>query len=252
MPPLGLHMVVARQIATVVNHPYLNGEKGSLYLGSTAPDIRIILRCDRERTHFFKLDVFDEQNGVAGLFDAYPHLAQPEKLSPDTVSFVVGYITHLVMDETWIDEVYRPYFGIRSSLQGDLRANVMDRALQYELDLRGRADRRAMMEILEELEKTAAEVDVGFIDAQSLQRWRQVCMDVASQPPTWERFRYIASRHLQEAGIDSPEAYEQFLSTLPALLAETMSHVGPSQVQSFVNRSVDKGIKAVERYLGCR
>lgn len=252
MPPLGLHMVVARQIAEAVGHPCLDGAKGNLYLGSTAPDIRILLRWERERTHFFDLQTFEEQDGVAGFFATYPHLAQPEKLNPDTVAFVVGYITHLVMDETWIGEVYRPYFGLRSPLRGDLWANVMDRALQYELDLRGRSDRRAMAQILEDLEKTAREVDIGFIDAENLRRWRQVCMDVARQPPNWERFRYIASRHLREAGIDSPEVYQQFLSTLPTLLAQTMAHVGPSQVQGFLEKSVAKAIKAVQEYLGCR
>ena len=59
MPPLGLHTAVAKEVADRLRHRLLQDEAGSLYLGSTAPDIRIITRWERERTHFFDLSCFD-------------------------------------------------------------------------------------------------------------------------------------------------------------------------------------------------
>src|SRR3970040_21438 len=116
-------------------HRVLDAERGNLYLGATAPDIRVITRWERGRTHFFDLHNFDEQSGVAGLFDAYPRLGQPGSLGPGTAAFVAGYVTHLVMDELWINTIYRPFFGQRSPLGGDLRAHIMDRACQFSLHL---------------------------------------------------------------------------------------------------------------------
>src|SRR3989304_2973468 len=67
MPPLTLHTVIAKEAADRLRHRVLEGERGSLYLGSTAPDIRVITRWERERTHFFDLTSFDEQRGDRGL-----------------------------------------------------------------------------------------------------------------------------------------------------------------------------------------
>lgn len=251
MPPLSLHIVVAKRIREALGNGLLTTECGAYYLGSTAPDIRVITRWERSRTHFFDLHNFDEQDSVTGLFASYPDLGKPEKLNTATVAFVAGYITHLIMDETWINDIYRPYFGAHSPLKGDLRANLMDRAIQYELDRRRREDRQAMEHIVEELANTPLDIDVGFIDNETLQRWRQVAIDIASQPPDWERFRYIASRHLREAGIESADAYEEFARMLPSLLDETIAHVGAAQLEGFIEKAATRAYKTIAEYLGC-
>ena len=113
MPPLAMHTAIAKDIADRLNTAALDDERGSLYLGATAPDIRVITHWERARTHFFDLDCFDEQSGVSALFEAYPVLTNPGDLSPQTRAFTAGYLTHLVTDETWITTVYRPHFGER-------------------------------------------------------------------------------------------------------------------------------------------
>src|SRR3989304_5278072 len=90
MPPLGLHTVIAKEVGDRLRHRVLDAERGNLYLGSTAPDIRVITRWERGRTHFFDLHNFDEQNGVAGLFSAYPRLGKPGSLRPGTGGFRAG------------------------------------------------------------------------------------------------------------------------------------------------------------------
>src|SRR3972149_7481763 len=90
MPPLGLHTVIAKEVGDRLRPRVLDAERGSLYLGSTAPDIRVITRWERGRTHFFDLSNFDEQSGVAGLFEAHPRLREPGDLSVPTAAFVGG------------------------------------------------------------------------------------------------------------------------------------------------------------------
>src|SRR3990172_9304140 len=208
MPPLGLHTVVAKQVADALRHRLLDEERGSLYLGSTAPDIRVITRWERERTHFFHLGNFDEQSGVAGLFDAYPRLARAPELGGKTAAFVAGYLTHLVMDETWINTVYRPFFGAGSPLGGDLRANIMDRAVQFSIDREKRSDRELMAHVLDEVARSDLELQIDFIDVDTLRHWQEIMLDVVNQPPDWERFSRIAGHHLREAGIETPEALQ--------------------------------------------
>jgi len=251
MPPLGLHTVVAKQVADALRHRLLDEERGSLYLGSTAPDIRVITRWERERTHFFHLGNFDEQSGVAGLFDAYPRLARVPELGEKTVAFVAGYITHLVMDETWINTIYRPFFGERSALGGDLRANIMDRAIQFSLDREKRCDSALMGHVLREVAHTDLALDIDFIDQPTLQRWREVIMDIVDHPPDWERFRFIAGRHLREAGIESPEAFEEFVRSLPDLVEETVQYLTVERVQGFLEESLKHSRQAVKEYLEC-
>src|SRR3990172_9142414 len=162
MPPLGMHMTLARELARGLGRSAIESDPGAYYLGATTPDIRVITRWERARTHFFDLDRFDEQSGVASIFATYPDLATPAQLNDSTMAFLCGYISHLEMDEAWIVEIYRPCFGERSALKGDVLANLLDRVLQYELDRREREDRAVVQEIREELLATACDIAVGF------------------------------------------------------------------------------------------
>ena len=251
MPPLGLHTVVAKEVGDRLRHRVLDEERGNLYLGSTAPDIRVITRWERDRTHFFDLSNFDEQSGVEGLFSAYPRLREPGGLGAGTVAFVAGYVTHLVMDELWINTIYRPFFGARSPLGGNLRANIMDRAIQFSLDRQKRIDRELMAHVLDEVARSDLALEIDFIDGETLHRWRDVILDIVDHPPDWERFRYVAGRHLREAGIETPEQFEEFLHSLPDLVDETLRYLTEERVREFMERSLEQGVVAVKEYLQC-
>lgn len=251
MPPLGLHTVIAKEIGDRLRHRVLDAERGNLYLGSTAPDIRVITRWERGRTHFFDLANFDEQSGVSGLFAAYPQLGRPDRLGARTAAFVAGYLTHLVMDELWINTIYRPFFGVRSPLGGNLRANIMDRAIQFSLDRQKRIDRELMAHVLNEVARSDLALEIDFIDDETLHRWKEVILEVVDHPPDWERFRAIAGRHLREAGIESPEQFAEFLRSLPDLVDETLRYLSEERLREFMDRSVEGGLGAVRGYLKC-
>ncbi|MFQ6019956.1 MAG: hypothetical protein ACE5KW_04290 [Dehalococcoidia bacterium] len=251
MPPLALHTVVAKGIADRLGHAVLDAERGHLYLGSTAPDIRVITRWDRRATHFFDLSCFEEQSGVAELLRAHPELADIGRLKEATVAFMAGYISHLVMDETWISDIYRPFFGERSPMGGAVEANIMDRVLQFALDTERRGDRQLIAHVLEQVARCDLGVEVGFIEGEALRRWRDIIVQAVDAAPDWERFRYIAGGQLQEAGVDTPEAFAEFLRGVPELVAETKRYLTPDRVRAFMGDSVTRGVVAVKEYLGC-
>jgi hypothetical protein len=249
MPALALHAAIAKRIADQIRYPVLDAEPGSLYLGATAPDIHILMRWDRKRTHFFDLKDLEEQSAVAAMFEAHPSLAYPAKLSPSAVAFVCGYISHLVMDEVWINDVYRPFFGRSSPMADDSRADIMDRAIQYDLDRQARTDRRVMLQIVKEIARPAPKLDVGMIEGNALSLWQGMMVESLNHPPDWKRFRFFGGRALMAAGIDTPQTFAEFVETLPVLVAEAIDYLGRERVEAFLEKSVDQGGEAIKEYL---
>jgi len=251
VPPIFLHMALARDVRdrlTAIPEEHV----GAYYLGATSPDIRVLTRWERQRTHFFDLNVLEHQDSVAAMFAQHPELADPAQLNPETVAFVVGYIGHLALDEEWIEQVYRPHFGQASALGGDARANVMDRVLQYELERRRREDPELSAEIRAALERCSLAIHVGFLDSATLRRWQEVAIDITRHPPTWDRFRLIGSRHLKGAGIEREEDLNAFIERIPEVLEQTIRHVTTAHVDAYLERSKERAVAVAERYLGNR
>ena len=251
MPPTPLHMVLARQLALDLGIGELAEHQGAYLLGATTPDIRVITRQDRMSTHFFDLGVFEHQDSVQGFLKEHGRFAQPENLNPETRSWVAGYITHLVMDEQYITGVYRRFFAKHDDLGGKIRANVMDRLLQFDLDRAYRQDPEVTRAICEALGDTITGIDAGFIDAETLDQWRKVMFDIMSRGMDWDRIRGMIANHLRYAGLEEGETLTSFLDSLPELLDETIAHVTSAEVEGFVKRSTAAAAEAVERYLGC-
>jgi hypothetical protein len=244
-------MVLAREIALSIDSDLLDPGCGHYLLGATTPDIRVITRQDRFDTHFFALDGPDHQDSVAGFFAEHGRLLRPEHLNAETRAFVAGYVTHLVMDEQYITGIYRPFFGRHEALGGAIRANVMDRLLQFDLDRLYGDDPELKRHMAEALSCTVESIDAGFIDAETLERWRKVTVDVSQRNMDWDRMRSMVANHLRYAGVEESETLSTFLDSLPELLSETIAHITSAEVDGFVQRSTAAARAAVERYLGC-
>ena len=250
MPPLTLHIDIAKGAAERLPNSLLDDERGNLYLGSTAPDIRVITRWERERTHFFDLANFEEQSGVCGFFETHPALSSCGSVSKPTAAFIAGYLSHLVTDELWINAVYRPHFGSGSSLGGGLKANVMDRALQFSLDRDRRSDRVLIAHIVDAVARCDLGLELGFIDSDTLRQWHGVVLEMMEQVPEWERFRHGAKRHLglAEAGADE---FDELVASLPDLVGDTVRYLTPELIDSFMSGAIDRSIESLREYLEC-
>ncbi|MCH7485095.1 MAG: zinc dependent phospholipase C family protein [Chloroflexi bacterium] len=255
MPPLSLHTSLARRIAERLRTAVLDDERGNLYLGSTAPDIRVITRWERSRTHFFDLNNFEHQDAVAGFFSANPSLTDAAAVSPPTCAFIAGYVSHLVMDANWIAHIYRPFFGRDSELGGNLRANILDRAMQFSLDSETRDDDELMAEVLEAVARCDLELEIDFIDKESLRKWRQVVSDFAQSQPDWDRFKSRIRRHLSDTHGDALGDLdgdgEELARSLPELVNETLRYLSRERLDEWMNESLEESVVAVREYLRC-
>ena len=246
MPPLGMHMTIARELAGRIGHAALAAEEGAYYLGATAPDIRVLTRWERSRTHFFDLDHFDHQRGVARIFEAHPELANAACLSPPTVAFLCGYITHLEMDEEWICGVYRPCFGERSPLKGGALANVLDRILQFELDKQERSDPGVVNEIRDRLLDSPVDIVTPLIERETLLEWRDITADAVTREPD---IRRLASRHLRAYGVESEDDVAEFVKSVPDLLEQAVLEVTPDRIDAFQQRARERAVESVREFL---
>ena len=252
MPPITLHMVLARRVATDLGQADLDAQLGPYLLGATSPDIRVLTRQDRFSTHFFNLNGPDHQDSVGAFFSQHGRFLEAEELNAETRAWVSGYLSHLVLDEQYITGVYRRFFAAHDALGGQMRANVMDRLLQFELDREHGNDLDLKAELCAALACTVENNEVaGFIEHETLERWRKVSLDVANRTMDWERMRSMISNHLRFSGLEEGETLSTFLDSLPARLDETIAHVTSAEVEGFVQRSTAAASVVVERYLRC-
>lgn len=246
MPNLGLHVGFALDCDRRLGHPLLREHRGSYLLGCTTPDIRLFVGWSRERTHFFDLATDPRGVGIQRMFERNPHLRKSERLSRETVAFLLGYMSHLHTDETWIVQVWRRYFGPGSALADDPLVAVLDRALQFDLDRREREGIEGLEGAVESVKQAYEGVDIGFIDQAMLQSWQETVVNRIGRDLPWERFRgYVRRVHpvADEAEVDA------ILLKVPEMLEKVRAHVDEAEIAAFRDEAIEAFLVTAKDYL---
>ncbi len=247
MPNLPTHIEVAWRAACEIKDPRITDNLGSYLLGATSPDVRIITKRPRTETHFFELESGQAGDGSFGLLTTYPELTSPS--SDAQASFVAGYITHLVADETWITSIYRRYFDGTGKFDSIAAAQLFDRAAQLTLDKASEPRVRSLLTSMDEPEIGLA---AGPIDAVTLSRWRVWVLDFLSdaRPYSWQRLRHMAGRI---SGHDSQHPVHQlaelFLTDVHGGLQDLYDRVPEAELERYLEVTVDNLVRSVTEYL---
>ncbi len=251
MPNPPTHMDLAMESLRLLPNPVLEEHLGSFLLGCTAPDIRIITRGDRADTHFAPLTNDVIGVGAKRMFQCYPHLAKASRLSGSTVAFIAGYISHLVSDETWIIRMYRPYFGEDGVFQDAVEGNIMDRALQLEMDQRAARAGRGLDDFKQHLEGATSGVEVDFIPSETLVQWQEWLLGVPQSRFNWERLRFMIRRQYPDAEEDGTliRSVDKFIDSLPQGLERIFARVPKEDVESFRKESVQAWVRITGEFL---
>ncbi len=245
MPNPATHVDMAYRAAQLVDAPAVNSNMACYLLGSTAPDVRVITKRSREQYHFAPLDFDEIGTGIAGLFELHPELMTTDDMP--TRAFVAGYITHLVLDETWITEMYRPTFGSDGIFETEAHGAVMDRAMQLELDSNALEDLDGQ---LTDLAKFDGGVAVPFIAPQTLAEWHRWVTDFVTQEFSWGRLRFMARRIAK--GDESHPAHriaDQFVTGMPGTLDRLHDAVPEQELEDFKRNAISEMANRVEDYL---
>ncbi|MEE9202324.1 MAG: zinc dependent phospholipase C family protein [Dehalococcoidia bacterium] len=247
MPPLGMHLTFARDAFPHLEDG-LKGCRGYYLFGATLPDMHLIAGFARQHTHYVELGQEEGGQEIDRFFRANPHLARSRNHRP-TRALAAGYLSHLVMDGTWIARIYRPYFGPDSSLSGDPLANLLDRLLQYELDRREREELGGMAALVRDIGLVSWDEEAPLFEEDSLMRWQTFVMDAAVRPHTWDRFP-VFIRHYASQRPDLTEAQvEQFLSDRPRRLAWVLDHVLPEALDTFRHEALQESLRVARERL---
>ena len=246
MPNITSHLGLAWEALENLPNPILKEHLGSYLLGAASPDIRIITRQPRDATHFSFLDSETVDVGVLEMLDRYPKIANKENMSPGTQAFIAGYITHLITDQVWIIDIYRPFFGNPSVYEDQVLGNVMDRALQLEMDSHDRPIWGKATPLLDGVERSIA---VEFIDPLALKEWREWVQGYGEQEFTWERLHFLARRQYPEGNSRAQELVQGFLGSLPDGLRTLHEVVSEQRVAQFRWRAKSEFTRMIEEYL---
>ncbi len=248
MPNLPTHFNFALDTLTALNDPSIQSHVGSFLLGSATPDIRALTKGKRSHTHFAPLEVDRVGVGAQALFRSHPHLRRAPRLSGATRSFLAGYISHLVTDETWITRIYQPYFANRGVFPEPVEANVLDRALQLDMDRQAREAAPGMDRIIEQLQQSDRDVQVGFIDAALLSDWRAWVSDFSARPFSWDRLFFLARRR-NAGGPETRAIVEDFISSPHSNLQKVHRRVPKEEVKEFRERAIAESARLIREHL---
>lgn len=185
---------------------------------------------------------------MGGFLRANPELDRPERLGRETRAFVAGYMSHLVADQVWIIRVYRPFFGNRQVYRDGLEGNIMDRALQLDME---RQSRDRVAGVVPLLEGAEAQVDVGFLGAGTLREWRQRVQGILGRDFSWESLRLFVSRRYYVDGEGALEVVDRFLSSVEQGLDQIYERVPRPVVEAYKEQAIGEMLNFTERYITC-
>ena len=253
MPMLAVHLNIIQELVDQLAIDELQHHIGPALLGSTAPDRRVLTREPREDTHYFHLTESGTGDGFRGMKNALPDLVSR---SPEDdwalTAFLVGYASHLAADEAWIVNVYRPYFEDDEYLGAEPTKNILDRAMQYELEVDIRGNRDQLTDWQRQIIASNSIIDGvpdSFISQNVLQEWSAfVAGRVLTLPGTWAEFPRFISRYLDDPDLDGTDVTE-LMADPEGMLERVYDRVPRDIIQQHRSIAMEQSIKHAEEIL---
>ena len=253
MPNLPWHIHLAHQTAERLDWGSAHDNVGSLYLGSTAPDIRAMTKWPRAHTHFAGLSVQEVGSGGRRMFDLHPELACTDRLSPATRAFVLGYISHLVADEVWITTIFRPNFDPQQRdkmiAASALEAQIWDRALQLDMDRKSSAEMGGFVQAAEAVTCAAQKVEISFLGADILLQWQEWVGRFMSWDFTWARLKRALNRMYRDDD-DVQRAVDGFLGQMPQSLEHIYKELPEETIATYQNQALEQTVLQAREFFG--
>ncbi len=250
MPNLPMHIYICQQVATELDWGYLHDHPGAAYLGSTTPDIRAMTKWDRGRTHFSDLTVDHVGAGVERMFEMYPDLAGSDNaLTPQTRSFLLGYISHIIADEVWITTMFRPYFTPENRVTDtEVEAHIWDRALQLDMDRLALSENGGLTTENDAIAAVDTLPALEFLQDELIDEWRGWVARLLGWDFTWERLKRALNRMYRD-NEEVQQVVDGFLAQMPDSLERVYQRVPHELIDDYRQRVIDESIIQAREYL---
>lgn len=248
MPTPFYHLNVAKELA---EHPalpaelriFLNQHRGAFLFGNTAPDVQTVSGQSRAATHFFDLPI---RSGDPLPWDAllhqYERLAHPRLLNPHQAAFLVGYFCHLQADWLWIQQIFLPVFGKRSSWGTFQHRLYLHNVLRAYLDLQilpslGNGTTSS-------LARTVPLRWLPFVRDTYLLTWRNFLADQLKPGATVKTVEVFAARQ----GVP-PDEYYQLLYSKDRMDSEIFARLPQQDLCQYRAELIEENLDLILRYL---
>jgi hypothetical protein len=252
MPNLPMHIFLASQVAEQLDRGYLYDNIGSFYLGSTTPDIRAMTKWPREQTHFSLLSVEEVGAGTRAMFRNHPELLVGDGVSEATRSFILGYISHLAADETWITSVYRTNFDTSfedTRLTSDqVEADIWDRAIQLDMDRQSLPELQGSIDAKQAVSCGDEGVSVAFLEDGLLAEWKEWVGRFMGMEFDWERLKRALNRMYRDND-DVQYSVGEFLERMPRSLEEVYEKIPEARVEAYRQQAVAATIAQIREFV---
>ena len=250
MPNLPMHIYVCQQVAEELDWGYVHDHAGAAYLGSTAPDIRAMTKWDRARTHFSDLTVGEVGAGVQKMFDMHPHLAGSDNgLTPETRAFLLGYVSHLVADETWITTMFRPHFDPANLVTDtEVEAHIWDRALQLDMDRVVLTQNGGLSDQNQAIADVETMPALEFLQEELIDEWRGWVARLLGWDFTWERLKRALNRMYRDNG-EVQLVVDGFLDQMPQSLERVYERVPRELIDNYRQQVIHETKVQAREYL---
>jgi len=253
MPNLPTHIYLAYQVAQHLGWGEAYDQLGSCFLGSTAPDIRVMTKWPREHTHFAPLSVASVGAGARRMFELHPELGDHRKLSPATQAFILGYISHLTADEVWIINIFRPYFDPPEAdnlvTDNQVEAHIWDRALQLDMDRNARRQLDVLCQLSDVMATSEQGVDLAFLGRDTLLEWREWVCRFLSWEFTWDRLKRALNRMYRD-DLATQQQVDRFLAAMPGSLERIYQTIPEEKLATYQQQVVAGTLAQVQEYWG--
>ncbi|SVD96122.1 uncharacterized protein METZ01_LOCUS448976, partial [marine metagenome] len=233
MPNLPTHLYIAQSAKNYISDPLINKYESFYLLGATAPDIKTLSKISREQSHFVELNCFNNiGDGAQRLLEKHPTIKQ---VSGVHKAFWAGYISHLILDETWIIQMYRTKFAQNIDPANSNYLQVMDRAAQLHLDKISYAHNNNWVELLQPINYN---LQISFIPNANLNDWKEFLISHINNGFNWERIKFMAKR-IAGGNKNHPALNyaDDFIKNLPESINEIYKYVPEYNMRYFLHNS---------------
>ena len=128
-------------------------------------------------------------------------------------------------------------------------ANVYDRLLQFEGDLRERADRVKLDTIKSVLCDWMPGENIDFISLKAIKYWHDFGCTSVNRSVTIADFSTFAKSFLQPKLKLDEAQLEQFLSSIRSKLEWVVQYVTPERIEAFRQEAIERSVEAARGYL---
>ena len=252
MPNLPTHIYFALNSLDDIKVDFLKEQTPAYMLGSTSPDIRAITKKNRSVYHFVELDFESVGEGISNLKSQYPKWGNLSNCDDETKAFMMGYVSHLVLDEMYITKVFRPYFMNKDIFPIISERLIWDRAFQLFLDIKYWDDHVKTNSNL--LRDYSVNIDVDFMLNEPVKEWKDLMLKLVSNSVfNWDRLTSMSKRIARRDNInesDLAKVTERFLVNPQEGINRIMEKLPDNLVSDFENNSTENIISFVNEFIG--